>query len=240
MKRTKLTYLKNPSALRQRAVVIESGSDEKGHFIITDCTPAYPQGGGQESDRGFVISGKGEFHFTDAKLVDGSVKHYLLNAREQFEEGSEIEIVVDTNLRVRNSILHSAGHLVASVAFQIFSELIPNKGHHFSDGSYVELIGELQMNPDLAKVTLQSILHNEIKTEKVVSVEMVTHDELRLRCPFIQPSIPNDKPLRIVNIESFFPIRCGGTHVDKLNEIPNIQITRLKVNKDIIRISYSC
>ena len=90
------------------------------------------------------------------------------------------------------------------------------------------------------KTFLQSILNQEIKTEKVVSFEMVTDAELKLKCPFVQGGLPPGKPLRVVNIESFFPMACGGTHVQRLNEIPMLRITKVKSSKDNIRISYSC
>ncbi len=237
---TTLSYLTNTILFRQNATVIGKGTDEKGSFIVTDTTPAYTQGGGQESDHGFIICEAGEFGFNDARYFEGMVKHYIHAGWELLNEGMSIEITVDEIRRKRNSILHSAGHLVVSVAFKNVSGLIPTKGHHFNEGSYVELSGDLQSNADEIKAHLQRILNEEIQTEKVVSYEMVTTEELKLKCPFIQPGLPIDKPLRVVNIESYFPMGCGGTHVQKLNEIPMLIITKLKSSKGVVRIGYSC
>ncbi len=237
---TTLTYLTNATLFRQTAIVTDKGTDEKGNFIITDTTPAYAQAGGQEADNGKIISATGEFHFNEVRFFEGNIKHYLQNGWEQFTEGTKIEIIIDENRRKRNSILHSAGHLVASVAYKNVSGLTPMKGHHFFEGSYVELGGELNANADEIKINLQNILNKEINTEKVISYEMVTTEELKLKCPFSQPGLPTDKPLRVVSIESYFPMGCGGTHVQKLNEIPMLTITKLKSGKGILRISYRC
>jgi len=240
MTTTTMAYLTNATLFRQPATVTGIGTDEKGNFIITNTTPAYAQGGGQEADNGIIISASGISHFNDVRFFEGSVKHYLQNGLDQFIVGTTLEIIVDEKRRKRNSILHSAGHLVASVAFKNVSNLTPMKGHHFIDGSYVELCGELNGNSDEIKIILQHILNKEIQTEKVVSYEMVTAEELKLKCPFIQPGLPIDKPLRVVSIESYFPMGCGGTHIQRLNEIPILHITKIKSNKGVVRISYSC
>jgi Ser-tRNA(Ala) deacylase AlaX len=237
---TTLTYLTNPNILRQPSTITGKGADEKGSFITTDTTPAYAQGGGQEADNGLILCAAGEFRFNDVRCFDGIVRHYLQTGLEFLNEGLRIEIIVDENRRRKNSILHSAGHLVASVAFKNISGLTPIKGFHFNVGSYVELGGELILNAEEIKTQLQNILYEEIKTEKAVSYEMVTAEELKLKCPFIQPGLPPDKPLRVVNIESYFPMGCGGTHVLKLNEIPMLIITKIKSSKGVVRISYSC
>jgi alanyl-tRNA synthetase len=238
--KTALSYLATPQLLKQTALITARGSDEKGTFVITDITPAYPQGGGQESDNGTILCETGKTRFVDVRYYDGIVKHYIQNGYEHLREGMNAEIIVDEIRRKQNSILHSAGHLVASVAYTNLPSLTPTKGHHFSEGSYIELSGELSSNADKIKAQLQSILNDEIKTEKAISYEMVTADELKARCPFIQPGLPTDKPLRVVNIESYFPMGCGGTHVQKLNEIPALTITKIKLSRGIVRISYRC
>ncbi len=112
-----------PTLFNLDATIIEKGTDEKGRFIITDITNAYPQGGGQEADHGLIISAGDDYFFNDVRYSEGSVKHYLQNGWEWLEKGSKIEIAVDHNRRQRNSILHTSGHLIASVAFKIMPEL---------------------------------------------------------------------------------------------------------------------
>ncbi|MFN8297853.1 MAG: alanine--tRNA ligase-related protein [Chitinophagales bacterium] len=237
---TKLSYLINPAVYNQVAVVTGKGTDEKGLYFITDVTPAYPQGGGQESDTGVVTCESHELHYNAVRYFEGQVKHYIEIGWEKINVGAHVNIIVDENRRKRNSILHTAGHLIASVAFKNIPQVIPVKGHHFSDGSYIELSGTVKTNLDDVKSHLQYILNEEIQTEKAVSYQMVTLEELKMKCPFVQPGLPEDKPLRVVNIQDFFPMGCGGTHVTRLNEIPVLNITKLKVSKDIIRIGYSC
>lgn len=237
---TILTYLTNSAILRQKAIVTDIGSDERGDFIITNITPAYPQGGGQESDQGKIITSVGVSQFNDVRYFERSVKHYLQNGQEKLKKGDNIEIVVDETRRIQNSILHSAGHLVASVVFKYFFNLIPTKGHHFFEGSYVEFSGELSGKAEEITKKLQIILDEEIKTEKYVSSELITSEELNTKSPFIQQGLPKDKLLRVIKIESYFPIGCGGTHVETLNEIPMLNITKIKTSKGVVRIGYRC
>lgn len=259
---TRLSYLTAPECYQRQARMLIRGKDEKGDFIIPDNTPAYPQGGGQESDSGTLLL-KGEvLTFTDVRLSDQGVKHYLLPAagtadsidaafppREVhveaqstpvYAEEAIIEITVDEERRRRNSILHTSGHLLASIVFIQFPGMIPSKGHHFSSGSYIELTGDLAGDPEEIRQQIQSAVDKEIRTAKAVTCEMVSPEALKQKSPFLQPDIPANKALRIVNIETYFPIACGGTHVQRLNEIPRLSITKFKYNKDTLKISYRC
>lgn len=238
MTSTILNYLIDPTVDCQIVRIIDVGSDEKGYFFISDITPAYPQGGGQESDYGIIDVGeKIEFH--EVRFVDGIVKHYVKKRHQLLKIGSVATITIDQNRRKNNSILHTAGHLIASIAYNIIPGSMPTKGHHFNDGSYIELAGDIN-NPDEIKMLVQTIVNNEIKTGKNVSYEMVTFDVLNERCPFVQPNIPTNKELRIVDIEGYFSMACGGTHVNKLNEIPYLNINKVKCSKGVIRLSYNC
>lgn len=234
-----MAYLTAPSQMLGRGTVIETGMDERGRFLICDETPAYPQGGGQEADQGFIQTDEGSFPFTDVRFDNGIVKHYLNGASLPLIQGNIVEIHINPERRRINSILHTAGHLIASITY-LEKKLLPTKGHHFLSGSYVELSGELNIPTDDFKNYLQEKVNREIQLDRKVSFELITYEELGKRCPFIQEGIPVDKALRVVDIEGYFPIACGGTHVDSLNEIPTVNITKVKSGKGIMRISYNC
>lgn len=237
---TKLSHLTTPAILKQTGQVIHSGLDERGNFIITDVTPAYPQGGGQEADIGYIVHNEYTIPFNDVRLCGNSVKHYMPSNYHLPSVGSVVEICVDEIRRISNSIIHTSGHLLASVTFNIQPDLLPSKGHHFRNGSYIELLGDYQGSLDELKTLLQKIIDEEIQTQKLIHTSMVTARELQANCPFIQPGIQMDKDLRIVTIETYFPMGCGGTHVSKLSDIPILTIDKIKYKKGVLRIGYSC
>lgn len=111
----KLLYLDDLSILNCTAKVVEVDEEEKK--IILNQSPFYPQGGGQQSDTGFIrVLSKDEESFTVSSIktdpIDGKVWHYILKSNINLKTllNSEVECQVDQIIRHNNSRSHSAGH----------------------------------------------------------------------------------------------------------------------------------
>ena len=86
---------------------------------------------------------------------------------------------------------------------------------------------------------LQDEIEQSILDNLGVKTEIVSYDDLAARCPNIPSYLPKDKPLRIVTIDRFDPLPCGGTHVLSLSEIKGLTVTKVKSKKGRTKISYS-
>jgi Ser-tRNA(Ala) deacylase AlaX len=123
---TEKVYYDDPFLSKITAKVI--GINEKG--IIVNRTVAFPEGGGQEGDRGkLTIHATGEeipFHDTQKGMgrvifledfptiqVDTPIYHEVeLKDIEKFSLGMEVTISIDIDRRYRLSASHSATHLM--------------------------------------------------------------------------------------------------------------------------------
>jgi alanyl-tRNA synthetase len=201
--KTELKYL-NTKILKDKAKLIKIDKDEKGTFAVFDSTIFYPQGGGQESDKGYIlIDGKKydvEFVISDT----GIVKHY--GDFDSLSENIEAEMVVDENKRTINSKSHTAGHLIAAVVEKNYG-ITATKAYHFLNGPYVEFEG----NKNIDINELNMLLQNEIDKKRKVEIKHVSRNELE-NVGVSVPAFLGDE-IRVMKIEGFKPIPCGGTHL---------------------------
>jgi alanyl-tRNA synthetase len=50
--------------------------------------------------------------------------------------------------------------------------------------------------------------------------------------------IPDDKPFRVIEIEPFLPVPCGGTHVANTMDIRSIKIRKVTTKQGRTKVSY--
>jgi Ser-tRNA(Ala) deacylase AlaX len=239
---TVLSYLENTYLFQQKANIIDFGRDEKGSFIVVDKSNFYPQGGGQESDRGYIYSVKNtakkvEIYFV--RFNNGFVQHYYHETDNiGMSIGDGIILEVNEKRRIYCSRLHTAGHLVCNLVTETYPNLEPTKGFHFTECSYVEFNGLIDVKPDTID-NLQVQLNTSLQKDIFIKSNIVTYDELSALCKHIPVGLPQNKPLRVVQIGDFEPLCCGGTHVKNTKELQAVQIKKIKANNGVVRVSYS-
>lgn len=245
---TKLLYLNDTYLFSHNAQLLRIEKDDRGYYALIDQTILYPQGGGQQSDTGRMIitaddgnSISREVEFVS--LVEGQVHHYG-NFEDLYsisQKNNNVELIVDENNRIKNAKLHTAGHLIASITENLKPGLKAVKGFHFQKGSYVSF-EKFENAPEFNFDSLLTELQNEVSkaVEKGLNVfsKIVSYEELRNICKTLPENLPKDKPLRIVEIESFPPIPCGGTHIQSLRELQNVHVKKITSKKGEIKISY--
>jgi Ser-tRNA(Ala) deacylase AlaX len=214
---------------------------DDGRFdVILNHTVFYPQGGGQPFDTGYMKREDKQFTVEEVRLNDGVVSHIGRFKGVLFQPGKYVELFVDEERRVLNSRLHTAGHLIDIALCEQGMELQPVKGYHFPQGPYVEYEGVF----DNAKKEefiqkLQETIDFFISKNLSVIIETVDPSELKELCKNISPNILQNKPTRVMIIDGYEAIPCGGTHVEYLKELEKICITKIKNKKGRTRIGYS-
>lgn len=125
---TELLYQQDSFLAETTAKVLLQVSKDQ---IVLDRTIFHPQGGGQPSDTGRIVSEKGSFIINKVSINNGIVTHFESLVEGVIEIGDEIRLQIDQNRRIRNSILHTAGHLLFGVCKKLDLPLIERKGYHF-------------------------------------------------------------------------------------------------------------
>lgn len=236
---TNLVYLDDTFLLECSATVREIGRYEKGAFVILDRTVAYPQGGGQPADAGFLIGDGDKIPLLFVGFKDGEVIHHVPDAAlDAIAIGQPMEVKIDQTLRINNARLHTAGHLVSHVIETMEPRLRPSKGYHFPAGSYVEFSNDAGIETGLLLEQASRAIHDAIEARTQVDASYSDFGYVVKVRPHLAPYIPRDKPTRIVTIGAYTPLPCGGTHLADLGQIGTIRITKVKRAKDNLRVSY--
>lgn len=133
--RTEKLYYEDYFLKECEATVIAVGKQG----VVCDQTVAFPEGGGQEGDRGFLIINENEkIAFTDTQKgvgdvfleqdfptinVNTPIYHCVAEeALEKFEVGMKIKVCIDIERRARLTVSHTAIHLVLMAIEKIRGE----------------------------------------------------------------------------------------------------------------------
>ncbi|MDD2564575.1 MAG: alanine--tRNA ligase-related protein [Salinivirgaceae bacterium] len=232
---TNLLYLNDTYLFKHLAKVINVLENEFGTALILDQTIFYPQGGGQPSDIGNIVSDYGKFEVNNVRLDEnGVVLHYGGFTKGEIKVGETVTLLIDHGHRLHSARLHSAGHLLDCAVEIVGLDLIPTKGYHFADGSYVEYEGVIESDDnvkDRIQVAVDELIAQNLKVETVAySVEEATARDIYA---------PAGKSVRVVNFEGFDGCGCGGTHIQSSKEIGQIIVRKIKSKKGNTRISYT-
>ena len=241
MSYTKLNYLTDTYQFEDQSTVLDIlTQNDSNQSIILDSTIMYPQGGGQPYDLGVLTQDDIVFKVSEVRFKDGVVYHIGKFESNSFATNSVVQVHVDSERRLLNARLHTAGHLVDDALFSLNYKLHPLKGYHYPDGPYVEYEGELKGDLTQIAKEVEVKINEIIKTNYNVHNEIVNSiEELKFKCMYIPSHIPDGKPIRIVYVSD--PSKgqpCGGTHVKSLLEVGNVLIPKIKIKSSNTRVSY--
>lgn len=237
---TKALYLADTYLFQSSAHVEAIEHDEQGMAVILNQTIFYPQGGGQPTDTGTIVSGLAEFQVIKVLYrSDGAIAHYGSLLKGELKAGDEVALSIDRNRRLLNARNHTAGHMLAFATEKSYPQLVGMKGYHFPDGPYVEFEGALsEAEKAQAPMVLQQAVQQMIAQELPVAMRLVDADELAKLCKNILPNMPKDKPTRVMIIDGF-ALGCGGTHLANTKEVGSFVVRKIKQEKGRVKVSYA-
>lgn len=241
MQKTELTYLQDTYLFEDTAQIISIDPSEEAdrHIITLNKTIFYPQGGGQPYDQGIIKTDTGTFNVHEVRFDSGQVLHIGTLTLGNIEPGQQARMRIDSERRLLNARIHSAGHLLDIAVQNIGLNLIPGKGYHFPDGPYVEYEGSIETDKREELIAqLEQELQNLISQNIEITTQLASLEELPKLCSHIPEYIPKDKPSRVVTISGNPGCPCGGTHIKNISELGSVIIRKLSSKKGITRISY--
>jgi Ser-tRNA(Ala) deacylase AlaX len=235
--------------------------------IITAATVFHPQGGGQPSDVGRIISSSSSssscssssspspssastiFHVESVRdNGEGILYHHGRfddDATGTFEVGEAVTLEVDEARRRLHARLHSAGHALDVCVLQmgLAEHLKPTKGFHFLEGPFVEYKGKL---PSDGVGTAEEIVDAlNLKMQALIeedigtTVDVVSKPEAAklLSSEADVSHFTEHAQIRLVSVGGNL-CPCGGTHVQSTKELGPIEVTKIKTKKNVTKISY--
>lgn len=208
---------------------VNSKKEGKLFQIVLDSTPFYPEGGGQVGDKGILIpvsskedSEKG-IEVLDTKKENNLILHIVKKLPEDIN--ASFLAKVNTNLRNKTSINHTATHLLHQALRKVL-------------GTHVEQKGSL-VSPDYLRFDFSHF--SKLTAEELEQVEVFVNEKIEEQLPLVeQRSISYNQAIEEGAIALFGEkygdaVRaikfgdsmelCGGIHVNNTARIWHFKIT---------------
>ncbi len=208
-----------------RVISVQPAKD--ANEVILDQTAFYPEGGGQPTDLG-TLNGARVVGVVDR---DGQVIHRVQGDIPLGEVTGDL----DWDRRLDHMQQHSGQHILS----QAFEQLLGAKTVSFHMGAESCTI-DLSV-PSLATGQVESVeqLANQVVFEdRPILVRMVEASELaRFN---LRKETDRMEQIRLVEVEGFDTIPCGGTHCRSAGEIGLIKVVKTERRSGNSRVEFHC
>ena len=201
-------------------------ADQSG-VVILDCTPFYGESGGQIGDCGRLTSPNAAADVTDTTKAQGHHLHHVTVTSGSIKVGDAVDAQIDSGLRDRTRLNHSATHLLHEALRRELGDHILQKGSlvdsqrlrfDFSHGEPV--------SPEaLARIT--AVVNDQVRANETVSTELMTMDDAIAAGAMALFGEKYGDEVRVLTMgaDRFSVELCGGTHVKRTGDIGLFWIT---------------
>jgi len=231
---TKLLYYEDQYAFTCESKVLKSG---KG-YVVLDQTCFYPRGGGQEADRGFLVSGNSKVEVLDVVKIGDVVVHIIAG---EVPEGAIVRCEVDVERRLGLMRHHTATHILLEAVRRVLGEHVWQAGaQKWPDRAHLDVTH--YKYPDTQQLKAIEESANDLVLKNLqVKVSFVERERAEREYGFeiYQGGVVPGRHVRIVNIEGWNAQACGGTHVARTGEVGLIKITKVdRIQDGVLRFEY--
>jgi alanyl-tRNA synthetase len=204
--------------------------------VVLDRTYFYPEGGGQEADRGTIRG----YDVTDVQQVGDSVVHFL-KVTPNLAVGKRVTCEIDWTRRQNLKRHHTATHITLGAARKVLGNHVWQAGaHKAEDEARLDITHYDALTDD--EVRKIERLGNEIVlSDRRLSMKFVLRELAERKYGFRLyqgGSVPGAK-LRVVEIPGWDIEACGGTHCARTSEVGLIKILRTtRIQDGVVRLEY--
>lgn len=209
----------------------DEGPKEASWAVVLDRTLFYPEGGGQEGDRGQLVGADAVVHVLDTQKQGDVVLHFTSAA---LEVGAQVNGILDWRRRKQLMDHHTAVHIVGGAARRLLGPHIFQAGSHLSEESgRLDIThfhrlnrSDLDAMEDMANEVLATVSATEKTELNRKEADMVHGFDL------YQGGAPKGDSIRILKIAEHDTQACGGTHHDEPGQIGSIRVVRSTAVQD--------
>lgn len=222
---TEALYMKDAYLKKWDATVV-SVKDDK--YVVLDKTAFYPKGGGQPWDEGTITRDGEKFNVVYVAKFSGEISHEV--ETPGLKEGDNVSCEINWGRRYTYMRYHTACHLVSNILY--------NRANAKITGNQIEL-DKARMDFSMEDYSPERLFSFVKESNEIIKKDLsITVETMSRTAVLNEPELArlavglpkNLNEFRIVKIGDIDKQVDGGTHVDKLSEIGQIEMTKT-VNK---------
>lgn len=235
---TKKLYYKEITREEFEGVVL----DVFDNYVVLDQTLFYPEGGGQPSDKGNLITQDQLLRVEDVQILNNVILHKIAPYENcAIKKGDIVTGKIDFNRRLAHARHHTATHIVHSAAKKVLGK------HIWQAGAQKEVHKARLDLSHYKKISLEELRKIELLANKMVmddlkvTIKWMDRTLAERNCGFelYQGGVPHGKEIRVVKVGDDVEA-CGGTHVLNTGTIGPIKILKTQSVQDgVERIEFS-
>jgi alanyl-tRNA synthetase len=198
----------------------ESGESE----LFLDTTPFYAESGGQVGDTGTVVTETGRFEVLDTQNVAGGLFAHRGRLHGEVLPGQSAVATIDADRREATRRNHTATHLLHAGLRSVLGDHVRQQGSYVGpdrlrfDFSHDGGLSEEETGEILTIVNTDVVLNEHVDTIQTTKADAETMGAV---------AFFGDKygdRVRVVRAGRHSLEFCGGTHVERLGDIGQIQV----------------
>ena len=186
--------------------------------IVTDKTVFYAEGGGQQSDAGYIYNLNAKMKVTGCINKEGVYIHSGFMEEGMFYTGDSVTCIVDEKRRKSTERNHTATHMLQYALREVLGN------HVHQAGSYVDqhklrfdFTHFSAMDDDQIK-KVQDIVNSIILEDIDVFKEVMDIDTARKKGATALFGEKYSNTVRVISINPYSMELCGGTHIARTGE----------------------
>jgi len=229
---TKLVYYDDPELLELEAKVL--AKEDKA--VVLDQTIFYPEGGGQDTDKGWLD----ETEVFAAEKAGALVIHHLKDS-SKISVGQTVKLKLNSERRMGLRRHHTATHLLTGTCRKILGPQAWQAGAKKEENiAHLDITHYARLSPE-QKREIEQVANNVVSEARTVTVRERDRGEAEKVYGFrlYQGGGAIGKRIRIVNIQDWDTEACGGLHVSNTKDIGLIKIVGTEQVQDgVIRLYF--
>ena len=220
-----LTFDSKVTALTTETEVVSTLNKGDKGTIVADQTAFYATSGGQEADKGVIISGDASFEVEDViKLSGGKFGHVGHVVEGTFNVGDKAVFTVNEKNRALGAKNHSATHLLQKALREVLGTHVEQAGslnnaeHLRFDFTHFSPLSD----DEIARV--EKIVNEKIAQDLPVVTKVMSMEEAKKTGAMALFGEKYGDEVRVVSMGDFSVELCGGTHVKNTGAITAFKI----------------
>jgi alanyl-tRNA synthetase len=226
--KTKQLFYESPYVREFEARVLASFDG----YVVLDRTAFYPEGGGQPSDVGALMSKAGKANVLDVQKVDGVIVHRI--KPNVFRLGQKVRGVLNWPRREALMRHHTSTHIILGAARKVLGDHVWQAGAQKGvestrlDISHFKRISEEELR------RIEMLANRVVMENRAVKAAFMDRNlaEKKYGFDLYQGGVVPGEEIRVVEIERWNTQACAGTHYTRTGEVGPIKIIRTERIQD--------